>query len=1855
MESKCGIVQHPVKFSGRQAAGEPECKLMSAEEGTSAEEELTIPEHLQALFAESCQLLQEGQQKSLVRLLNTYQDVFSQGEHDVGLTREITHDIPVFPGTVPIKQPPHRLGPEKEDEVKRQVDGLLEKGLIEPASGAWSSPVVLVRKKDGTWRFCVDYRKLNAVTQYDAYPLPRIDESLDALSGSHYFSTLDLVSGYWQVPLSEDAKEKSAFTTRYGLWRWKVLPFGLTSAPATFQRLMEKVLHGLHWRTLLLYLDDIIVISPDFDSHLERLEEVLKRLRGANLKLKPSKCELFKDKVRYLGHVVSSHGVSTDPEKVEAVRSWKPPTSVKDLQSFLGLAGYYRQYISDFSTVAKPLSRLTSKETEWEWTPECEEAFEMLKRRLMEAPVLGYPDPALPYILDTDASAVGVGAVLSQIQEGKERVIGYYSKTLSPPERNYCVTRRELLAVVKAVGHFRPYLYGRPFKLRTDHASLLWLCRRKEPSHQVARWLEILSEFRYQVEHRQGIKHGNADGLSRRCIDCRQCRHIEERDGGPTHEELTRLAPVQITEAGIDLSQLWTAQASGPGAVAEIYRHVKVGVEPTEEELEEADPEFKRLAKLQSSMRLDRHGVLQVCLAFNNKSRWCSVCPPLWRQGVIQETHLLAHAGVQKTLKRVQLNWYWPGMTAEIRRYVGQCEICQRSKTGGLQPVQGRRRLHAGRPWQKLAVDLVGPLPPTARGNKWVLVLSDHFTKWQDAFALPDATAPTVASILEERVFCYFGLPEQLHSDQGAQFEGELMIELCDLWGIKKTRTSPYHPQGNGVVERGNRTLGDALRTLLLSRSQEDWDLLLPQIMRTFRATPHSGTGETANGLMLGREVRLPDQLMCPTPYEEPAERSQYAIELCEKLRQVHEIQRERQKDIRQMDSEEPLLFKPGDFVWLENRRRRKGVNPKLQAKFIGPYEVLQSFDNHTYRIGRQGQESIQNERRLKRYTRATQPAGRAPVELEPRRGPNMKGARQGVRRPVEEVPVLPRRVVQPREELRWSPREPSPGPGPLPVGPSRSTTRPQEDPGPTLERPETPIREVEKDLEQPDREPRSDVQRKNSARPKEGGPTGPTSPIGRPKRPTRPPPYLKDFELYRMEARGVETKGKSLENLSGTPEQTPAKLQAAGASTVKDLTLANQKPDSSWSRDPVEGKLHQLQKDLRAVQLCLDELCINSSDNYLISSTMGSNSKDRNNSNQEGKKGKSSRREAEDSRAASRQIENEEEVIENQDGRQEEAGKPDSLNFDIFAESGLTQEEENFLDELLCEGNKPTVEKSVESSCCDNGTTSAELNEAVHDDQLNTPSQAKVHNLPSGTKVDDNKRYDFPWIRRKSRADPHPAGPPCSSGTMQADQGRPGPAPTPPLSKIVAYKEVTCSSDSRSVAGTSKELPAPVCLDKGQVPTPPRPGGPGPTSSDDKGPRDGPVGGGEVTKKKKAKRRDHSDSRKQSVAKVAGGSRSYRDVLVGPKPTRTSQPEAKSISCIVGNELEDGEVALDYEADTDVEISDDRESREREDQRRRELRVELSRVKHRPPRTVWICDGTRMALTRAMVGPDRTECRLCNYKGTTKRLRVHVRQHFMRQFCRCGTHSISRDTMLIHKSKNEGRPGHGDIHEVDRATYREFGESMGWTNPPYFGECTPTLGGGPPVPPVRDARERLLVKGLRLEPPAKREARVRESRVEVRRHHDGEGASHSSKKRPSHTITRPPSPDRKKRCQESRTKSPSVGPASQSESNPSESTPSTEAPSPSQAAADVSESVEVAAGQSVEVTVSAREESRPVVSRGARTELLAGAALLRQQAAQYRVQARMAEMQARMADEQAERMEEMARRSSEGEGKDQE
>jgi len=354
------------------------------------------------------------------------------------------------------------------------------------------------------------------VTRKDAYPLPRIDDCLDAMASATLFSTFDLCSSYHQVQVGHQDRDKTAFICPRGMYRYRAMPFGLCNAGATFQRLMDVVMSGLHLDVCLVYLDDIILFSKTVEEHLERLVRVLDRLHSAGLKLKPEKCSLMQQSVTFLGHVVLGAGIATDPEKTKVVTEWPVPRSVKEMRSFLGLAGYYRRFVKGFADIVAPLHALTKKDQPFLWTNGTQKAFEMLKKALISPPILAMPNDVDTFILDTDACNQTVGAVLSQVQDGIERVIAYASRTLDKREVNYCITRKELLAIVYSLKYFKQYLMGQSFKIRTGHAPLTWLRHTPDPVGQQARWLEIMEEYDFQVEHRPGVKHGNADALSRR-------------------------------------------------------------------------------------------------------------------------------------------------------------------------------------------------------------------------------------------------------------------------------------------------------------------------------------------------------------------------------------------------------------------------------------------------------------------------------------------------------------------------------------------------------------------------------------------------------------------------------------------------------------------------------------------------------------------------------------------------------------------------------------------------------------------------------------------------------------------------------------------------------------------------------------------------------------------------------------------------------------------------------------------------------------------------------------------------------------------------------------------------------------------------------------------------------------------------------------------------------------------------------------------------------------------------------------------------------------------------------------------
>lgn len=903
---------------------------------------------LQALNERSSHRLQPAQQKILNDLLTKNSAVFSLGPTDQGRTslrrhRIDTADVP------PIKQAARRIPFARRNEALQLVEEMAQQGVIRPSKSPWCSPVVLVKKKDGSTRFCVDYRQVNEATKKDSYPLPRIDLILEALAGSKWFATLDLQSGYWQVEMDESSREKTAFTCGNGLWEFTVMPFGLCNAPATFQRLMEEVLAGIPYTTCLVYLDDIIVHAATFEELIERLQLIFDRLRDAGLKLSPTKCELCQESVQYLGHIVSAEGSSPDPGKIDTVQQWPQPRNRKEVQSFLGLCAYYRRFVKNFSHVAKPLHHLTEKSQRFLWDERCEAAFTQLKTLLTNAPILSQPRLELPFILDTDASHHAMGAVLSQKIDGEERVIEYYSKTFNRAELNYCVTRKELLAVVRAVKHFQPYLLGRHFVLRTDHASLRWLMNFREPEGQVARWIQCLQEYDFDIVHRPGRQHGNADALSRRpCLDreCRYCQRLEQR------EEVN----VRVTQVQTDFAAI---QKEDP-TLGLVHQWLQEG-KPTKEEIRALSPEAKAYWSMWSTIFLcDEKACRHI--SHNRDDDHQLLVPRSRVKDLLVLAHdspIGGHYGFRKTLQKVKKQFYWPNCSRDVEDYCRTCSTCQARSGPRTRQRSSLQICNSGAPFERVAVDILGPLPETERGKRYILVVMDYFTKWPEAIAIPDQTAETVAEACIEHVFSRFGAPMQLHSDQGRNFEASVFQETMRLFGIDKTRTTALHPQSDGMVERFNRTILDYLAKFV-NDNQRDWDTLLPFLLMSYRSAVHETTKNTPARLVFGRELRLPIALCYGFPPQTQTPPDVYIDMLMQRLQKIHDYNRmeleatsRRMKDRYDLKSNTNVL-EVGTLVWLYAPKRTVGRCPKLQMSWEGPYEVLETLSPVTYRIRHQ-------------------------------------------------------------------------------------------------------------------------------------------------------------------------------------------------------------------------------------------------------------------------------------------------------------------------------------------------------------------------------------------------------------------------------------------------------------------------------------------------------------------------------------------------------------------------------------------------------------------------------------------------------------------------------------------------------------------------------------------------------------------------------------------------------------------------------------------------------------------------------------------------------------------------------------
>ncbi|WVZ51621.1 LOW QUALITY PROTEIN: hypothetical protein U9M48_002748, partial [Paspalum notatum var. saurae] len=813
----------------------------------------------------------------------------------------------VFPEELP-GLPPDRnveFSIELVPELKTQLQEQLDKGFIRPSSSPWGCPALFAEKKDqGGKRLCVDYRPLNAVTVKNKYPLPHIDILFDQLAGARVFSKIDLRSGYYQIKIREEDIPKTAFSTRYGLYEYLVMSFGLTNAPAFFMYMMNSVFMNELDKFVVVFIDDILIYSKNEEEHREQLRIVLTRLREHKLYAKFSKCAFWLKEVSFLGHILSEKGVAVDPSKVESVLNWKQPESVTEIRSFLGLAGYYRRFIKDFSKTAKPMTSLTKKNAKYTWSPNCEEAFQSLKRSLTTAPVLAQPDVTKPFDVYCDASGNGLGCVL--MQEG--RVVAYASRQLRKHEANYPTHDLELAAVVHAPKIWRHYTLGNTCHIYTDHKSLKYILTQPELNMRQRRWLELIKDYDLEIHYHPGKANVVADALSRRA----HCNVIEAR---PT----VRVLCCEIGEIELPTEQL-----------AELYNLI---IEPTiKEQIITAQKQDKGMAFIREGMdekkracfTLDDQGVLWF------KNRLVVPKDMELRKRILDEAHtsmFTMHPGSNKMYQDLKQKFWWTRMKREIATYVSECDVCQRIKADHLKPAGMLQPLEVPAwKWENIHMDFIVGLPPTQKGYDSIWVVIDRFTK--AAHFLPVKTtyrAKQYAELYISRIVALHGVPLTITSDRGSLFVSRFWEHLQTALGTTLIHSSAYHPQTSGQVER----------SLLITTATE----------KSLEMAPF--------------EARM--EMRTPLNWSEPGERVTFGPDLVtqaeEQVKLIHgNLKRAQSRQKSYSDKRRrPLVFELDDHVYLRvspmKGVHRFGVKGKLAPRYVGPFKITEQCGPVAYRL----------------------------------------------------------------------------------------------------------------------------------------------------------------------------------------------------------------------------------------------------------------------------------------------------------------------------------------------------------------------------------------------------------------------------------------------------------------------------------------------------------------------------------------------------------------------------------------------------------------------------------------------------------------------------------------------------------------------------------------------------------------------------------------------------------------------------------------------------------------------------------------------------------------------------------------
>ena len=879
---------------------------------------------------------------SSIPVVKEFADVFSADLSGLPPEREVEFAIELFPGTTPISKAPYRMALAGMKELKKQLQELLEKGFIRPSVSPWGAPVLFVKKKDGSMRLCIDYRELNRVTVKNKYPLPRIDDLLDQLRGATVFSKIDLQSGYHQLRVKEADVSKTAFRTRYGHYEFLVMPFGLTNAPSVFMDLMHRVFHEYLDQFVVVFIDDILVYSKTSEEHKVHLRAVLDVLREKKLYAKLKKCAFWLDRIDFLGHVISGEGVTVDPQKIEAVVHWERPKNVTEVRSFLGLAGYYRRFVENFSRIATPLTALLHKGRPYVWSDVCEESFRQLKQKLVEAPILALPNSEDDFVIYSDASKRGIGCVL--MQNGK--VIAYASRQWRPHEQNYPTHDQELAAVIFALKIWRHYLYGVKCDIYTDHQSLKYIFTQKELNLRQRRWLELMKDFDITLHYHPGKANVVADALSRKSQGNLATMITQQRS---LLDELRRW-DIMVCGKGISV-QLGQMELRPT-----IFSQIKAA--------QEKDPKLQKMKMEHKDVPgfiVDDEGVCRM------NGRLCVPNDLTLRQQILEEAHstpYTVHPGSTKMYQDLKVHFWWNGMKRQIAEHVAKCLICQQVKAEHQRPAGLLQPLDVPEwKWDKITMDFIEGLPRTPTGHDSIWVIVDRLTKVAHFIPITKGTpAVKLAELYQKEIVRLHGIPQVITTDRDSLFTSHYWGELHRALGTKLQFSTAFHPQTDGQTERVNQVLEDMLRMCILDFGGT-WEKHLPLVEFAYNNSYQATICMAPYEALYGRRCRS------PIHWHEPGEKKllkdqlnmqkgpdliQQMVDKVQVIRQRMLEAQSRQKSYADHRRRE-LSFEVGDRVFLKVSPMRGvmrfGKRGKLSPRFIGPFEILERIGDVAYRI----------------------------------------------------------------------------------------------------------------------------------------------------------------------------------------------------------------------------------------------------------------------------------------------------------------------------------------------------------------------------------------------------------------------------------------------------------------------------------------------------------------------------------------------------------------------------------------------------------------------------------------------------------------------------------------------------------------------------------------------------------------------------------------------------------------------------------------------------------------------------------------------------------------------------------------